>query len=64
MSFLKKMISNSEEHADLLLKLNKEGYCVFNPDIDPELLEQANHDIDTSIKKNNFKKKVPQSTKA
>ena len=54
--FLKKMINKSEEHSDLLLKLNNEGYCVFDPQIGSKLIAQANEDIDESIKKNRFKK--------
>jgi hypothetical protein len=50
------MINKSEEHSDLLLKLNSEGYCVFDPDIDPKLLDQANADIHASVQKENFKK--------
>ena len=49
--FLKKMINKSEEYSDLLLKLNSEGYCVFDPEIDPDLLVQANADIDASVQK-------------
>lgn len=54
--FLEKMIDKSREHSDLIFKLNKEGYCCFDPEIDGELLDQANVDIDAALKKQNFKK--------
>jgi ectoine hydroxylase-related dioxygenase (phytanoyl-CoA dioxygenase family) len=54
--FFDEMVDKSAEHSDLMLKLNDEGYCVFDLKIDPELLVQANADIDVSIQKNSFKK--------
>jgi len=54
--FLYKMIDKSEEYSDLILQLNKEGYCCFDPEIDSEVLDQANADIDKAIKNQNFKK--------
>jgi len=50
------MINKSEKYSDLVLKLNEDGYCVFDADIEPELLLQANADIDKSVERNNFKK--------
>ena len=42
-----------QDYAD---KLNRDGFCVLNLDINNSIIDTINFDIETTIKKNNFKK--------
>ena len=35
--------------------LNKDGYCIFDPKIDLEIIDRANSDLDELVKQKNFK---------